>query len=185
MGSLRQWKAPRRRVFSPGGLRYTGWWIRQAIVRELAGLTAEPHIPVKKVEQILRCVKAFRRFREGYGRDPSEEELAKELDMSVEQLRAELPPISDLIPAEELETQPTGPIPKIPKNGRSLRELIPPGTGWTCCRAGAAGPWRRPSVCSPNRQSLDALAGQLGNSRERCGSCCISHPQAPAVQAPG
>ena len=149
--------------------RYTGWWIRQAIVRELAEITAEPHIPVKKVEQILRCVKAFRRFREGYGRDPSEEELAKELDMSVEQLRAELPPISELIPAEELETPPTGPIPADPEEREEmLRALIPSRDRLDVLPSRER---RIVEACfglfGVRAQSQEELAKELGVSRER------------------
>ena len=107
--------------------RYTGWWIRQAIVRELAELPVDHRIPVKKIEQIQRCVSAFRAFREGYGRDPSEEELAEELGMSVQQLRAELPPISDLIPAEELEAKPLSLVPADPEErAEMVRTLMEP-----------------------------------------------------------
>lgn len=66
---------------------YATWWIRQAITRAIADLARTIRIPVHMVERINKVVQAERRLTMELGREPNEEELAKELGYKVEQIR--------------------------------------------------------------------------------------------------
>ena len=63
---------------------YATWWIRQAISRAIADLSRSIRIPVHMVEDINRLKRAAVVLMNRNGHDPTEEELAEELDMSVE-----------------------------------------------------------------------------------------------------
>ena len=58
---------------------YATWWIRQAITRALADQARTIRIPVHMVETINRLVKISRQLLQELGRDPSVEEIAKEM----------------------------------------------------------------------------------------------------------
>jgi RNA polymerase sigma factor RpoD-like protein len=62
---------------------YATWWIRQAITRAIADQSRTIRIPVHMVETINKVYKATKDFVQENGRDPSAEELAEILDMSV------------------------------------------------------------------------------------------------------
>lgn len=66
---------------------YATWWIRQAITRAIADQSRTIRIPVHMVEQINKVVKESRRLVQKYGREPSPEEVAKELDYPVIKVR--------------------------------------------------------------------------------------------------
>ncbi len=66
---------------------YATWWIRQAITRAIADQGRTIRIPVHMVETINRIIRVSRDMVQRLGREPSEEELAKELDMEVEQVQ--------------------------------------------------------------------------------------------------
>lgn len=58
---------------------YATWWIRQAITRAIADQSRTIRIPVHMVEQINKVIKESRAFVQKYGREPTTEEIAKEL----------------------------------------------------------------------------------------------------------
>jgi RNA polymerase primary sigma factor len=61
---------------------YATWWIRQAITRAIADQARTIRIPVHMVETINKLARTSRRLSQQYGREPTTEELAKELDIS-------------------------------------------------------------------------------------------------------
>src|SRR5512135_549252 len=65
---------------------YATWWIRQAIGRALADQARTIRIPVHVVEQINKIARLQRQLVPTLGREPTDEELALELDMPVEQV---------------------------------------------------------------------------------------------------
>lgn len=66
---------------------YATWWIRQAITRAIADQARTIRIPVHMVETINKLVRVSRQLVQEFGREPTPEELAKELNMSVEKVR--------------------------------------------------------------------------------------------------
>lgn len=62
---------------------YATWWIRQAITRAMADQSRTIRIPVHMVETINKYVKVSRSLMQKLGRDPTIEEIAKEMDLSV------------------------------------------------------------------------------------------------------
>jgi len=67
---------------------YATWWIRQSITRALADQSRTIRIPVHMFETIARITRVQRQLVQELGRDPVEEELADELKMPVERVRA-------------------------------------------------------------------------------------------------
>ncbi|MCB0973140.1 MAG: RNA polymerase sigma factor RpoD [Actinobacteria bacterium] len=65
---------------------YATWWIRQSITRAIADQARTIRIPVHMVETINKVVRTEREMTQDLGRDPTVEELAEELGMSVERL---------------------------------------------------------------------------------------------------
>ena len=61
---------------------YATWWIRQAIGRAMADQARTIRIPVHMVEQLNRLARQQRQLLQDLGREPTDEELADELDMS-------------------------------------------------------------------------------------------------------
>ncbi|MDO4518981.1 MAG: RNA polymerase sigma factor RpoD [Eubacteriales bacterium] len=66
---------------------YATWWIRQAITRAIADQARTIRIPVHMVETINKLIRVSRQLLQELGREPSPEEIAKEMDMSVERVR--------------------------------------------------------------------------------------------------
>ena len=66
---------------------YATWWIRQAITRAIADQARTIRIPVHMVETINKLVRVSRQLVQELGREPTPEELARELGMSVEKVR--------------------------------------------------------------------------------------------------
>ena len=65
---------------------YATWWIRQAITRAIADQARTIRIPVHMVETINKVIRTSRLLLQRLGREPSEEELAEELEMPVEKV---------------------------------------------------------------------------------------------------
>ena len=65
---------------------YATWWIRQAITRAIADQARTIRIPVHMVETINKLIRTSRHLLQKLGREPSPEEIAKELDMPVEKV---------------------------------------------------------------------------------------------------
>ena len=66
---------------------YATWWIRQAITRAIADQARTIRIPVHMVETINKLLRVSRQLLQEKGREPTPEELAKELNMTVEKVR--------------------------------------------------------------------------------------------------
>lgn len=66
---------------------YATWWIRQAITRAIADQARTIRIPVHMVETINKLIRVSRQLLQELGRDPSPEEIAKEMSMPVERVR--------------------------------------------------------------------------------------------------
>ncbi len=66
---------------------YATWWIRQAITRAIADQARTIRIPVHMVETINRLIRVSRQLLQELGRDPTPEEIAKTMDISVERVR--------------------------------------------------------------------------------------------------
>ncbi len=65
---------------------YATWWIRQAITRAIADQARTIRIPVHMVETINRLIRTSRLLLQRLGREPSPEEIAKEMDLPVEKV---------------------------------------------------------------------------------------------------
>lgn len=66
---------------------YATWWIRQAITRSIADQARTIRVPVHMVETINKMNRVGRRFLQEHGREASNEELSKEMGISVEKIR--------------------------------------------------------------------------------------------------
>ena len=65
---------------------YATWWIKQAITRAIADQARTIRIPVHMVETINKLIRTSRHLLQQLGREPTPEEIAKEMDMSVEKV---------------------------------------------------------------------------------------------------
>ena len=66
---------------------YATWWIRQAITRAIADQARTIRIPVHMVETINKLIRVSRQLLQEYGREPTPEEIAKEMGVSEEKVR--------------------------------------------------------------------------------------------------
>ncbi|WMT42404.1 RNA polymerase sigma factor RpoD [Paenibacillus sp. D2_2] len=66
---------------------YATWWIRQAITRAIADQARTIRIPVHMVETINKLIRVSRQLLQELGREPAPEEIAAEMDLSVEKVR--------------------------------------------------------------------------------------------------
>lgn len=66
---------------------YATWWIRQAITRAIADQARTIRIPVHMVETINKLIRVSRQLLQELGREPTPEEIAKEMEMSVDRVR--------------------------------------------------------------------------------------------------
>ena len=66
---------------------YATWWIRQAITRAIADQARTIRIPVHMVETINKLIRVSRQLLQELGREPSSEEIAKEMGLSLEKVR--------------------------------------------------------------------------------------------------
>lgn len=65
---------------------YATWWIRQAITRAIADKGRTIRIPVHMVEKVNKFHRTHRRMTQSLGREPSDEEIAHELEVPVEEI---------------------------------------------------------------------------------------------------
>ncbi|MCS7006597.1 MAG: sigma-70 family RNA polymerase sigma factor [Thermoleophilia bacterium] len=65
---------------------YATWWIRQAVARAIADKGRTIRMPVHVVEKLNRILRAERKLRAELGREPTVEEIARELEMPVEEV---------------------------------------------------------------------------------------------------
>ena len=66
---------------------YATWWIRQAITRAIADQARTIRIPVHMVETINKLIRVSRQLLQELGREPQPEEIAEEMNMSVDRVR--------------------------------------------------------------------------------------------------
>jgi RNA polymerase primary sigma factor len=66
---------------------YATWWIRQAITRAIADQARTIRIPVHMVETINKLIRVSRQLLQELGREPHPEEIAKEMNMTVDKVR--------------------------------------------------------------------------------------------------
>ncbi|MFC0216306.1 RNA polymerase sigma factor RpoD [Paenibacillus chartarius] len=66
---------------------YATWWIRQAITRAIADQARTIRIPVHMVETINKLIRVSRQLLQELGREPTPEEIAKEMDLSTDKVR--------------------------------------------------------------------------------------------------
>jgi RNA polymerase primary sigma factor len=66
---------------------YATWWIRQAITRAIADQGRTIRVPVHMIEVINKLARCVRRLVQELGREPTSEELAQRMDLSVEKVR--------------------------------------------------------------------------------------------------
>ena len=66
---------------------YATWWIRQAITRAIADQARTIRIPVHMVETINKVIRVSRQLLQELGHDPSAEEIAEEMGMSIDKVR--------------------------------------------------------------------------------------------------
>ena len=66
---------------------YATWWIRQAITRSIADQARTIRVPVHMIETINKLIRITRQLTQEYGRDPTAEEIGKQLGLSPEKVR--------------------------------------------------------------------------------------------------
>ncbi len=66
---------------------YATWWIRQAITRAIADQARTIRVPVHMVETINKLIRVSRQLLQELGRDPLPEEIAREMNMSLDKVR--------------------------------------------------------------------------------------------------
>jgi RNA polymerase primary sigma factor len=69
---------------------YATWWIRQAITRSIADQARTIRIPVHMIETINKLMRTQKRLLQDFGREPSSDEIADEMQVPVERVRAVL-----------------------------------------------------------------------------------------------
>ena len=67
---------------------YATWWIRQAITRSIADQARTIRIPVHMIENINKLMRMQKRLLQDFGREPTSEEIADEMELPVERVRA-------------------------------------------------------------------------------------------------
>ena len=67
---------------------YATWWIRQAVARALADKARTIRMPVHVVEKLNKIVRSERKLRAERGREPTNEEIARDLDMTPEEVES-------------------------------------------------------------------------------------------------
>ena len=89
---------------------YATWWIRQAITRSIADQARTIRIPVHMIETINKLMRVQKQLVQEYGREPSPDEIAEEIHLRSERVRAVLKmaqqPISLQAPVGDCETTP-------------------------------------------------------------------------------
>jgi len=69
---------------------YATWWIRQAITRSIADQARTMRIPVHMIETINKLMRVQKQLVQDFGREPTPEEVAEEINLPVERVRAVL-----------------------------------------------------------------------------------------------
>jgi len=88
---------------------YATWWIRQAVTRSIADQARTIRVPVHMIETINKLLRISRRLTQEYGRDPTADEIGKQLMLSPKKVRevikvAQLPISLELPMGEEADS---------------------------------------------------------------------------------
>ena len=106
---------------------YATWWVRQAITRAIADQARTIRIPVHMIETINKLIRTSRQMVQEFGREPTNEELAKRLQLPVSKVRKVLrvaqEPISLETPIGEEEESHLGDL-IVDQNGISPSEAV-------------------------------------------------------------
>jgi RNA polymerase primary sigma factor len=103
---------------------YATWWIRQAITRSIADQARTIRIPVHMIETINKLMRVQKQLVQEYGREPSPEEIAEEIHLPVERVRAVLK-----MAQQPISCRPRSAIRTTPRSATSSRTR-PPTTRW-------------------------------------------------------
>lgn len=79
---------------------YATWWIRQAITRAIADQGRTIRVPVHMVERINKLTQVSRKLSQDLGRDPTPEELAEFMDLSLEQVKQTIEAANETVSLE-------------------------------------------------------------------------------------
>ena len=118
---------------------YATWWIRQAITRAMADQARTIRIPVHMVEVINKLARVQRQMLQDLGREPTPEELARELDMTPGEGRRG----AEVRPRADLAAHPS-------RRGRGLR-VRRPDRGLRSGRSGGCGELHPPAGAAARR----------------------------------
>ena len=134
---------------------YATWWIRQAITRAMADQARTIRIPVHMVEVINKLARVQRQMLQDLGREPTPEELAKELDMTPEKV----------IEVQKYGREPISLHTPLGEDGDSefgdliedSEAIVPGRRGLVHAAPGAAARRARHALRARGRRGLDAL----------------------------
>ncbi len=157
---------------------YATWWIRQAITRAIADQARTIRIPVHMVETINRLLRTSRRLQQELGREPTTDELAKEMEMTADRVREILKisqdPVSLEMPIGEEEDSHLGdfiedqkmPAPADAASRQLLREQVEDVLGTLSDREREV-LYMRYGLDDGRTRTLEEVGRQFGVTRER------------------
>ena len=183
---------------------YATWWIRQAITRAMADQARTIRIPVHMVEVINKLGRIQRELLQDLGREPTPEELAKEMDITpdkvleIQQYARE--PISlDQTIGDEGDSQlgdfieDSEAVVAVDAVSFTLlqdqlqsccRRCPSVRPAWSSCASGSPTASRAPWTRSA-RSTASPASGSARSSRRRCRSCATRQPLPGAARLPG
>ena len=158
---------------------YAAWWIKQNIKRALANQSRTIRLPVHVVDRLAHLRKAEVRLREALDREPSDEELAHELELDAKRVRryreASRPPLSLDAPMDESEdsnrvadvvADPNAAAPYDRVLLATDSELVHEVLGTLNAREKAILSWRF-GLDDGTARTLEEIGAKLGLTRER------------------
>ena len=157
---------------------YATWWIRQAITRAIADQARTIRIPVHMVETINRLLRTSRRMQQELGREPTTDELAKEMEITPDRVREILKisqdPVSLEMPIGEEEDSHLGdfiedqkmPAPADAASRQLLREQVEDVLGTLSDREREV-LYMRYGLDDGRTRTLEEVGRQFGVTRER------------------
>ena len=97
-------------------ISYAVWWIRQAIIQSIANQSRTVRVPVNRSEELRRIKQASKQLQHELGRKPDIDEIADQMDISVEEINEALSSFSHCISLD---------VPFNHDDARSLLDLLP------------------------------------------------------------
>jgi RNA polymerase primary sigma factor len=157
---------------------YATWWIRQAITRAIADQARTIRIPVHMVETINRLLRTSRRMQQELGREPTTDEMAREMEITPDRVREILKisqdPVSLEMPIGEEEDSHLGdfiedhkmPAPADAASRQLLREQVEEVLG-TLSEREKDVLYMRYGLDDGRTRTLEEVGRQFGVTRER------------------